>query len=123
MLRKACALLDAGTVINKARRNAHDDGDAQAVARQKTTAAVPAYLKGRVKRDKALPVPELAPQQREDEQLRATVAFVLGLEEAGMEYAGLPRELREEMLGYMTHAYMDKGSAGHGQQQQAWGQE
>jgi hypothetical protein len=75
-------------------------------------AAAPVYLKGRV----ALPVPEFTPQG-EDERLRATVAFVLGLEEGGVEYAGLPREVYVELLGYLLPAWADKGPGGQQQQQ------
>ena len=87
-LHKARGLLDAAIVINKAEQDARDKGDAPAVQRQKAIAAVPVYLKDRVQEDEALPVLELVPQQA-DGQLRATVAFVLGLEEGGVEYAGL----------------------------------
>ena len=116
-LHKARALLDAAIVINKARHDAHDGGHAPAVQRQHAIAAAPVYLQGRLQQrqgDEAplpLPVPELVAQQRGwgDERVRATAAFVLGLEEGGVAYAGLPRELYEEVLGYMTHAWMDKG--------------
>ena len=116
-LHKARALPDAAIVINKARRDAHDGGHAPAVQRQQTIAAAPVYLKGRVKRGKTLPVPELAPQ-REDERLRATAAFVLGLEEGGVGYAGLPREVYVDLLGYLLPAWVDKGRARRRRQQQ-----
>ena len=41
--------------------------------------------------------------------MRATVAFVLGLEEGGVEYAGLPRDVYVDLLGYMLPAWADKG--------------
>lgn len=73
-------------------------------------AAAPAYLKGRVERDEPLPRVALTPQQQgNDEQLRATMAFVLGLAEGGVEYEGLPRDLYVELLGYMLPWWADKG--------------
>lgn len=69
-----------------------------------------------VYRDGALPVPELAPQQQGDEQLQPTVAFVLGLEEGGVEYAGLPQEVYVDLLGHLLPAWADNRPAG-GQQQ------
>ena len=59
-----------------------------------------------------LPVSELAPQPGGDERLRATVAFVLGMEEGRVAYAGLPRELYVDLLGYLLPAWTDKGPAG-----------
>lgn len=50
-----------------------------------------------------------APQQCGDEQLQVTAAFVLGLEEGGVLYQGLPRELYVELLEYMMHVWADKG--------------
>ena len=54
-LHKARSLLDAAIVINKARRDAHDDGHAPAVQQQKAIVAAPVYLEGRVEQDEALP--------------------------------------------------------------------
>ena len=107
-LHKAHALLDAALVIHKARQDAFDDGHALAVQRQHAIAAAPVYLKGRLQQrdEPPLPVPVLAPQ-RGDERLRATVAFVLGLEEGGVEYAGLPRGVYVELLGYVMHPWAD----------------
>ena len=85
--------------------------------RQHAIAAAPVYLKGRLQQDEALPAPELAPQ-RGDERMRATVAFVLGLEEGGVGYAGLPREVYVDLLGYLLPAWVDKGRARRRRQQQ-----
>ena len=92
-LHKARALLDAAHVIRKTKQDARDDGDSPAAQQQKAIAAAPVYLKARVQRDEALPRVELTAHQGDDERLRATVAFVVGREEGGVEYAGLPREL------------------------------
>jgi hypothetical protein len=51
-------------------------------------------------------------QQQEDEEVRATVAFVLGLEEGGVEYEGLPDTVFVELMGYMMPTWADKGPAG-----------
>jgi hypothetical protein len=82
-------------------------------------AAAPAYLKGRVQQDEPLPSVELTPpqqdQQGDDERVRATAAFVVGGldDEEGSkeeeEAKHLPRELFKELLGYMMHAWADKG--------------
>lgn len=61
-----------------------------------------------------LPQVALTPQQeQEDEQLRATAAFMVGLPESRMKYKGLPRELFVELLGYMLPgwAYNGPGNA------------
>ena len=39
----------------------------------------------------------------------ATVAFVVGLEEGGVAYEGLPREVYVDLLGYVLPAWADKG--------------
>ena len=107
-LHKARALLDAPRAIAKAEQDARGKGDAPAVQRQKAIAAAPVYLKGRVQRDETLHVLELGPQ-RGDERLGGTAAFVLGLEEGGVEYAGLPKEVYVELLGYLMPAWADNG--------------
>lgn len=71
---------------------------------QKAIGAAPAYLKARVEQEEVLPRVEMAtPGQhgQTKERMRATAAFVVGLEEDGVEYEGLPRELLEELLGYI----------------------
>ena len=87
--------------------------------KRQVIAATPAYLTGRVQQDAPLPIVELAPsqQQGDDEQLRATAVIVVGLE--GGDGSGeedevkhLPRKLFKELLGYMMHAWADKGPAG-----------
>lgn len=115
-LHKARALLDAALVIPSAAQDAADEGEPPAAQRQKAIAAAPASLKGRVQRDEALPRVELTPpapqqqQQRDNEErVRATAAYVLGLEEGGVEYGGLPGEVFVELLGYMLPAWADKG--------------
>ena len=126
-LHKARALLDAGLAVRNAGADSgnhdNDDDEQQPPRRhrmhtrgQQKRAAIPAapvYIQGRLQQpDEAplpLPVPELAPQRGGDERVRATVAFVLGLEEGGVAYAGLPRELYEEVLGYVLPAWADKG--------------
>ena len=122
-LHKARALLNAAIVINKAEKDVRDHDNEQERMRtrgqqmQAAVAAAPVYLKGRVQRYEApLPVPELAPQ-RGRERVLATVAFVVGLEEGGVAYAGLPRELYEEVLGYMVPAWADKGPEGEDQEE------
>ena len=74
---------------------------------QQVIAAAPAYLRGRVQQDAPLPMVELKPMRMRprqwEEKARATAAFVLGLEEGGVDYQGLPRELFKELLGYMVH--------------------
>ena len=86
----------------------------------------PSYLKGRVQRDESLPIVELTPPQQEgqqgDERVRGAAAFVVGIAaEEGLEEEEpkhLPRDLFKELLGYMMHAWADKGPE-EGQQQQA----
>lgn len=68
-----------------------------------------------MERGEALPRVELAPQQKrllEDEQLRETTAFVVGLG----KYEGLPKEVFVDLLGYMMPSWADKGPAGGEQQ-------
>lgn len=82
---------------------------------QNAIAAALEYLKGRVERDEPLPQVALTPQpQRQREEgdggrLRATVAFVAGLEEGGVKYPGLRGKGFEMLLGYMMHAWADNG--------------
>lgn len=107
-LHKARALLEASHTIDKAR----DEGESAAVQQQKGVAAAPAYLKGRVERNAPLPRVKLVVHHQE--QLRATVAFVLGgVEEddddGSEEVKHLPRELFKELLGHLMHAWADKG--------------
>ena len=70
-----------------------------------------------MQQDAPLPIVELTPKQS-DEQLQATAAFVVGLKGDGGgsdeegEVRHLPRELFKELLGYLMHAWADKGPAG-----------
>ena len=107
-LHKARSVLDADTAIDKVWIDSRDDGDTPVVQKQKTTAAATSYLKRRVEQDQPLPRPELA-QGQGDQQVRATVAFVLGSEEGGVEYVGLPYEMYVDLLGYLLPGWADKG--------------
>ena len=113
-LHKARTLLEQVYTARKAKQDARDKGETVAVQQQQAVTAAPIYLKGRVERDEPLPRVELV--AHDDEQLRATVVFVVGLEgdgngsEDGPEEAKhLPREVFKELLGYMMHAWADKG--------------
>lgn len=106
-LHKARALFDADITILKARQDSRDKNESPALQQQKAIAAAPVYLKGRVERDEPLPRVQLS--ERGDERLRATAAFVLGLEEGGVEYVGLPHEMYVDLLGYLLPAWVDKG--------------
>ena len=107
-LHKARSLLDAAIIIRKTKQDARDDGDAQAVQQQKVIAVAPVHLKDRVQVNGPLPRVEFTPR-RGDERLRATVAFVVGLEEGGVEYAGLPQKVYVDLRGYMLPAWANKG--------------
>ena len=37
------------------------------------------------------------------------MAFVVGVEEGGVEYQGLPREVYVDLLGYLLPVWADKG--------------
>ena len=119
-LHKARSLIDAAIIIPKAKQDSRDKDEPPAAQRQQVIAAAPAYLQGRVQQDAPLPLAELTPkqhqhQQGDDEQLRATAAFMVGLEgdddgsEEG-EAKHLPRELFKELLGYLMHAWAEKGA-------------
>ena len=107
-LHKARALLAAAIAVPKAQQDAHDKGEPPVVQQQRAVAVAPRYLKGRVQEDEPLPRVDLTPHQG-DERLRATVAFVLGLDEGGVEYTGLSQELYEDLLGFMVPSWGDRG--------------
>ena len=132
-LHKPRSLIDAAHTIAKARSGTTDEDDdeqqqqqqhrrirTRGQRKQQVIAVAPAYLTGRVQQDAPLPIVELTPpppppqkQGDDDEQLRATVAFVVGLEGDGSEEdKHLPWELFKELLGYLMHAWADKGPAG-----------
>lgn len=104
ILHKARSLFEAPPAVDKARSDARDKGESLAVQELKAIAAAPVFLKGRVERDEALPAVEMAPKRHGyDERLRATMAFVVGLEEGGVQDQGLPQELYEELRGQMNN--------------------
>lgn len=109
-LHKARALTNAAASIRKARFDARDRGEPSSAQQESALAAAPQYqyLSGRVERSAPLPRVELTPRQG-DERLRATMAFVVGLEEGGVEYAGLHGETYKKLLAYMIHPWADKG--------------
>ena len=109
-LHKARALLEQALTARKAKQDARDKGETVAVPQQQAVTAAPIYLKGRVERDEPLPRVELV--AHDDEQLRATVGLEgdgNGSEDGSGEAKHLPREVFKELLGYMMHAWADKG--------------
>ena len=119
-LQKACSLVDAALAIQKAGSDTTDDDEQQhgrmctrGQRKRLAIAAAPFYLTDRVERDDALPQLELT---HCDEQLRATITFVVGMKgnetrtQEDTQY--LPRELFMKMLGNLMHTLADKGSEG-----------
>ena len=109
-IHKARSLVDAAHAIPKAQKDAIGKGLSVPAMQRTILAATPTYLRQRVAWGEELPRAELAlERQADDAQLRATVAFVVGLEEGGVEYQGLPWEVYMDLLGYMMHKWADKG--------------
>jgi hypothetical protein len=129
-LHKARSLLDAAATIAKARKDAHDKGLSPAEQQHKALAAAPEWLKGRVAEEgRAMPRAELIPQQQQpggpmtrrrqqqqqqqqqqqhdNERLRATAAYALGLE--GGEKGGMVDDVYVKLLEFMLPPWADKG--------------
>lgn len=102
---KVCALVDAALALPKAQRDAIEKGLSVAAMQRAILRATPAGLKKYVAWGKELPLVELAPQRKKrgegDEQLRATVAFVVGFEESAIV---MPEEVFDELLDYLLPA-------------------
>ncbi len=90
-LLKARALLDVALAVPKARKDAADKGEPQAMQQQQqeAIAAAPAYLKGRVAEGRALPAVVVVDDSHwrsdndKEEELVACVKYALGLEGGG----------------------------------------
>lgn len=107
-LHKARMSLDTPIAITSARKGAMDHDLSVTSMQQAILATIPMPLKERVAWGKVLPQVELTASQG-DERLRATVAFVLGLEEGRVEYQGLPWDMYMDLLGYLLPAWADNG--------------
>lgn len=103
---KARSLIDAALAVDKVRTDARAKGESPAEQLQKA-GVVPAYLKDRVEQQQPMPMIELVATERgHDEQLRATVMFVLGLARDEM-----PREVFDEwVLRYLLPVWGDNGA-------------
>ena len=86
LLLEARVLLDAAHATTKAAHDARDKGQPPHMQRQASLAVAPAYLKGRVAAEQALPAVSVMEEQGQEneEKLAACIKYALGLEGGGM---------------------------------------